>query len=281
MSEPAKKIDLFGSNKPVEVRQKERANEQIERANALVVKTEADANAVTPIIKDIKTLIKQIEEHHAPMKSKAHEAWKAIVAAEKALVDPLKEAITILNKKQSDYLLELDKQRCAEQERIDRERAAKEKAIREKAAALVNDIMKDDVSLAEKIEILEGRFADDTTDETTATVLRAAIRGLELAQESGVSAEEAIAEEVEVAAVTDTPATVQEEAKLDGVVKRLNFDVEVIDMVALCKAIGEGKVPPGVVKVAQGPLNAHAKAMQGADIPGCKVIKKLKTHTRG
>jgi hypothetical protein len=52
-------------------------------------------------------------------------------------------------------------------------------------------------------------------------------------------------------------------------------------MVALCRAIGDGTVPPGVVKTAQGALNSLAKSMQGRNIPGCKTNKQLTTHTRG
>lgn len=287
----AEKIDLFGKGKPAQVRQKDQApaekeisnevNVVVADAKALNVTTADDMNNATAFIKTLKAAKKKVVDFISPLKKKQREALNAIIDREKEMIAPIDEAIDILNKKQTAFVLAEEKRKKEEQARQDRELKLKEEAIKKEAETLVAEILEDDVSVSERIEILSGLLEDEYCPEVKATVIRGAIRGLEMADVHGVDAEEAIREEIEAETMAQTVETVQEEEKIEGVVKRYNFSAEVVDMVALCQAIGEGKVPPGVVKVAQGPLNQYAKAMAGKDIPGCKVSKALKTHTRG
>ena len=281
----AKKIDLFGDNSKTvavepEVQQEQEVNAIVTEAKALVVTNEQQANAVTAFINRCKATIKKIKEHHAPMKQKAHEAWKSTVAAEKALLDPLEQAVKLANKAHADFFAEQERIRKQEQARLERERAEKEKAMIAEAQKRIESLLDDSRSVEEKIEALEVEV-EAGADDITAGIIRASIRALESAGDVTFGTIEALEAEIEAEVTTATVAEVVPETKVSGVVKKYKYTAEVTDMVALCQAIGEGKVPPGVVKVAQGPLNAHARAMQGKEIPGCKVSKTLSTHTRG
>jgi hypothetical protein len=77
---------------------------------------------------DLAAMRKKIEEHHAPLKQKAHEAHKAICNAEKSLLDPIVEAERILKNGIGAY--DLEQRRIAEEAerktRIEQERLAAE-----------------------------------------------------------------------------------------------------------------------------------------------------------
>lgn len=53
--------------------------------------------------------------------------------------------------------------------------------------------------------------------------------------------------------------------------ERKRLEVEVVDLQALCKAIGQGRVPIGCVSANVSALRRHAELNPGQDIPGCKV----------
>lgn len=74
---------------------------------------------------------KQIKEHHAPLKKKAHEAHKAICDAETKLLKPVIEAKTFLSRIIGEWDTEQERIRLTEQRRLE-ERArqiAEEEAI--------------------------------------------------------------------------------------------------------------------------------------------------------
>ena len=61
-------------------------------ASDLVVRTQADSEGAQGLLKEIKTRAKHVEEFFAGMKQSAYDAWKIVVAKEKAFLDPLAAA---------------------------------------------------------------------------------------------------------------------------------------------------------------------------------------------
>ena len=71
-------------------------------------------------------------------------------------------------------------------------------------------------------------------------------------------------------------------AKVDGLSGRKTYSAEVTDMVALCKAIGEGHANVELVQPNSTALNGMARALKhNLNIPGVKVIVKTTTSARG
>ena len=91
-----------------------------------------------------------------------------------------------------------------------------------------------------------------------------------------VFAEEAGASEAEVEAIVSAPVVAVAEPvaptyeRVSAISKRDNWKCRVIDIKALCKAIGAGKVPANYVLANETVLNARAKAdKETLNIPGC------------
>ena len=99
-------------------------------ANALVVTTDAENAAAAEQLKAAHALLKEAKETFEPMKRKALDAHREIVAQEKKIIDPLNDACSIIKSKMSAYVLEQQRlERIAQQER---ERVAREKAEQER-----------------------------------------------------------------------------------------------------------------------------------------------------
>ncbi len=70
-------------------------------------------------------------------------------------------------------------------------------------------------------------------------------------------------------------------ATVDGLSGRKTYKAEVIDMKALCKAIGDGSQPVDLVTANSSALNGMARALKSnLNIPGVKVIVKESTSAR-
>lgn len=96
-----------------------------ERAKSIAVTDQESCERAANVLLDVAAMRKEIQEHHAPLKKKAHEAHKAICDAEAKLLEPVAEAEKILKGAISKY--QLEEQRKAEEAR----RIAEEQAQRE------------------------------------------------------------------------------------------------------------------------------------------------------
>jgi hypothetical protein len=95
---------------------------------------------------------KKIEEHHAPLKQKAHEAHKAICEAEKSLLSPILEAERILKSGIGAY--DLEQRRIAE-ERERKEREEQGRLAAEMLEASIEEAEANGASAEEVAAIIE------------------------------------------------------------------------------------------------------------------------------
>lgn len=122
---------------PVPVDLESRALTWPERASLITIDSEPAFVRAADLLRDIKTLRKEIEEHHAPIVSAALAAHRAAVAARKKLDEPLDQAEREIKRRMGDYQTEQDRLRRVEQARLEAEARAREEARRlEEAAAL-------------------------------------------------------------------------------------------------------------------------------------------------
>lgn len=198
------------------------------RASGITVIDQHTYDIAVEELRGIVAMRKEITDHHAPLKAKAHEAHKAICDAEKKLLNPIDLAERAIKAAISKY--------TAEQLRIAEER---EKAAREEAERLA----------AEEIE---------------AAAVEAEAQGASVEEVTAIITQPVIVPHVAVAPTFHRAV---------GITVPQTFQAEVFDVKALCRAIGEGKVPANYVSPNMTALNQRARAdRQALNIPGVKAV---------
>jgi hypothetical protein len=89
-------------------------------ARALEITDQQSYNLAAERLRAVVALRGEIVDHHAEMKSRSYQAWQAVIAAEKKLLDPVQEAERVYKARLGAYQ--------TEQDRIDREARAKAEA---------------------------------------------------------------------------------------------------------------------------------------------------------
>lgn len=131
----------YGLAPPAELDEKvERVATQLEWAKSLAIATADDYTEAADALKGIKSLTKEIEQCFGPLKQKASEAHKLIVAEEKKQLAPLVEAESFVKRKMLGYQDEQRRIAEAEQRRLqaiadEKARKERERLEREAAAA--------------------------------------------------------------------------------------------------------------------------------------------------
>lgn len=103
-----------------------------ERAQALRIDNDEALMQADEMLLGIKDLEKEIMAHHGPIKRKAHEAWKAVVAAEKRMLEPLRQAEAVIKERTRDYRLKRQREADEAGRKAEKEarRRAEEQALR-------------------------------------------------------------------------------------------------------------------------------------------------------
>ena len=258
---------------------KEKVSPALQEAQALIISSRDDYQAALECVKGVKVLIKQIEEHHKPIKKKLDEAKKTVLDQEKALLAPLQDAERLYKKKMGDYDDEEERkaQEAArkEQERLNR---LAEKAM-EKVNAKLDKLKEAGANIDKQIAELEAMLQDPETTDTEAAAVTAKINSLMVSKgqaESGI--QEAIEKVEELAA--PAPMTVAyQQPKTEGMSSSKTMEVEVVNPMALVKAIASGTIPIGVVKAFD--LVLLKKLVNaGLAIPGVKATPKREIRVR-
>lgn len=137
------------------------------RAAAMMILSDDDFQNASALTKDVKAVQKRVDAYWEPMRESAYTTYKNITDHKKAMLDPLKKAETILKKKMSDYLIEKEKRRKAEEERL-RELARKEveKKLEEAAdAEAQGDMASSEYALVEA-EVMDDMVATVSVGKT-------------------------------------------------------------------------------------------------------------------
>ena len=101
------------------------------RAMEMEIKDDAGLEEAGRITKEVKATQKKVEEYWEPMRASTYAAYKAVTDHKKEMLDPLKNAESILKKKMSAYQVEKERKRREEQERL---RKLAEEEMRKKLA---------------------------------------------------------------------------------------------------------------------------------------------------
>lgn len=104
------------------------------RARAIKILDQMSYNAAASLKLGLMDLRKQIVEHHLEPKRKAFETHKAIVAAEKRILDPVTEAEGIINRSLAVWEREQEAKRLEAERKAREEKAKLEEELRLQAA---------------------------------------------------------------------------------------------------------------------------------------------------
>lgn len=227
----------------VEVEQFKGEGSAIEQqAMALQVVDEGTRAIAGEIRERARQFIKSVKEKFAPAKEKAHQAHVEICALEKGIIDPADKIVKILDKKASNYLLEEDRKRREAQAKIDAETKRREDAERDRLLKLA-------VKQAE----------NGKTEKAEETLQKA--------------------EEVFIPAPVLPSIDKSVKTESGGTSSTKDFDVVVMDPLAVVKEIAAGRLPISAVKVLENVLKNWAKMNRVGDklpqIPGCRVTEKF------
>lgn len=249
----------------------------MELARVLTVENDEQLGQANEHVKGIKALKKEIESTFDPMKKKAHETWKSIVAKEKEFMGPLDMAEGIIKGKMSGYLDILEKERQKEQERV-AELARKE---RERLLNKVNKklelLSQKSFSLQEQVTALETDLEDPEVTETEAEYIRVKIHTLKACIENNNSA--LLDQQVKIEdTYVPEPVMPDNTPKVAGMSQRKEKNVEVRNPMAVVKAVADNKVPISVLDFNMTILKKLSNA--GMVIPGVLVSEKRIIGTR-
>ena len=221
-----------------------------EQAKMIVVKDSVTLAKANDFFLTIKGLRKKIADTFNPIIQKANEAHKEALN-QKALIEaPLIVAEKYLNGQVTDYTREQNRIREEEERRL-REQAIKEEAER-RAKVEAEQFAK-----AAELEALGEK-------EAAESLMQEAI------------------EEKEKPIEVYVPPPVTPKIKLEGATVRTYWHAEIVDLLALCKAIAEGKQPLAYINPDMPLLNTLAgRLKKELSIPGVKAVSTSSVAATG
>lgn len=221
-----------------------------QKAQSIIVKDHESLQKANLFFLDIKALRKKIDETFSPIISAAHKTHQEAIAQRKRVEEPLILAEKWLNGQVTTYHQEQEKKR-REEEELARQKAIKEEMERRKK--------EEDEKLAQAAE-LEAAGATEEAETLIAETVEEIGKPLEI-----------------YIPPLETP-----KVKLEGATVKIFWSAEVIDLKALAKAAGEGRVPLAYIEANMTALNAQARSLKKEmNIPGVRSISTSSMSATG
>lgn len=212
---------------------------------------------------EIKRLGKRADAFFDPMLKTARAAWQSVIDSKKRITEPLAEAEKALK----DGLVAYNDR---ERRRLEAE-AEERRRLQEAQAAEDRRIQAEEIAAAAK------RQADAAVASAAALEAAGETAAAGYALEQATAIEETAKANVAVAAAQPlalAPIAPSAPPKLEGVSFRTTYDAEVVDLIALCRAIGNGTVTSKLVVPDTKVLRQLATAMKDEfSFPGCRLLK--------
>lgn len=236
------------------------------QANSIVVKTAEQEGAAIEFIRGLKDLRQKVVDTFGPMKSKAHAAWKEVVAQENKHMEPLDAAEKTIRGKIIGFQAEQERLRKAEEARLN-ELAQKEQQKRIDAAGKrVNALLEKSSDVAGQIAGLEAELQLDGLNEEDRAAIESRIDMLRLKQDSLNRAVTAKQAEAEMAQYIAPVIAVAPAPKAQGTSSLVKKKAVVNDLMALIKGVATGAVSISVLDPNMSVLDKLMAA--GAVVPG-------------
>lgn len=230
----------------------------VTQANAFVVNDDRSNQEASNIVLRIKNQIKKVSEFFDPMVDGPYQAYKTNYNRRAVVLDPLKEAEEIIKKKSKAWLIEQQRKQ-EEAERKAAEEARKEEERQRKIKEDQERVWREKEEKAKaEAERLEKEIAKAKNETAKAKAEEAAAKARAEAAKAAAKAEERRleAESVFVAAKPIEPVF----QKASGQSLRDNWKAEVVDLMALVKAVAAGRAPISFLQANMKALNDQASS---------------------
>lgn len=236
-------------------------------------------------LKNIKHQLKEIEETERSMTRPLDAFKKQIKDYFRPAIDVRKKVIDIYNRKMGEWYDKVEAERRRQEEEARKAREEAERKAREEQERVEAERRRQEEEDRRAQE--EARRAEEARRRAEQAKSEAERRRQEeearKAREAARKAEEEARKAEEEARKAQEEAIKAEEAALAPVeteipeIKhvRKNYSAEVVDEMALIRAVAEGKEKPGLVVANTKALNAQARALKEMfNITGCKLVVK-------
>ena len=206
-----------------------------QQATSLRITNQVTFEKAGEFLKVIKGLRAKVNAAFDPIIDKAHEAHKEALAQKRKAEAPLVEAEGIIKPRIAGYLQQKERERREEELRLRREAEERERIRLQ----------------AEKDAMIEELVEEDKFEEAAKIIDQEVV--------------------VEPASVhVYVPNNVE---KVEGISVRKNYSAEVVDLMALVKAVAAGQVPVQALQANMVFLNQQARAYkEGLSYPGVRVV---------
>ena len=121
------------------------------RASELQIVDDLSYGMAGELVKQVKIASKKVEEYWEPMRKSTYDAYQAVNTHKSEMADPLKKAEKMIKDKMSSYMMEVERKRKEEEERLrELARQEMESKLREaEEATLMGDDESAEMALAE------------------------------------------------------------------------------------------------------------------------------------
>ena len=252
---------------------------QVREAHALTVRSEEDMMIARSVIQGIKQLKKEIGESCDPIIKSAHETHKKAVAQKNGFIVPLDKAQEVIEGKIGGYLDDVEADRRKEAEKI---RAAAEKErdkVIERANKKIESLITQAGDTEGQIKAIEDELNNPELTDAEVQLLGAKRDKLIVSRDHANRAIQEAADRAEADASVPVPI-LGAAPKVKGISSSVKVIPEVVNPMALVKAVADGRVPTGVIKAWD--LSVIAKLVgAGMIIPGVSTTTKRNVSVRG
>ena len=246
------------------------------QADSLKISDEKGLETARNLVKDIRVLMKMVEESYGPLKKSAHGTWKDIVAEENKQLSPLKLAKGTVEKAMGKYIEVVQEEaRIAEEDRL---KLRNEEIL--KITKRLEKHLEGFAGLKEQITDLEEKLQSGTLSDTQEEVVQNQLTILETKlnnKAETVERNQTQVEEVNVMPVTSSAPAVNLRGVGGG--KKVRIPA-VFNKEALIKAIAEEKAPIDLLDINEGKLKKYVNDFPNCRLPGVNVQTKTKVVVR-
>ncbi len=263
--------------------------------NSLTVLVESEKKAVSKIVQHAKVImiidqssldaaVSWVKDYLKPRKAKAEEffekivgpafrAWKATTAARDEVLGPYEEARKVIDGKIIVY--RTFERRKAEEEARKRQEEERKEAEKRTVAALkkIDRLMEKAAGLQGQVAELQEIISTPESTEEERMAAQAALALIQMKQETTAAKIEEKAAEMEESRFEPPPIVTAETPKAQGMSAFTKKKGEVVDPMALVKAIVNGTVPVAIIK-SWDQKKIDDLLNMGITLPGVRVSEK-------
>lgn len=250
-------------------------------ALTLTVSTVAEKEIAVSEMNLVNGLIKKVKETFGPIKKKTDEAHKEVVAQEKRHLLPLETAILTIKQKIGTFDLEMKRRREEEERKaLEEAQRAHEEQLAE-AQKMIDEILAKTQDVDETIDLINMELKRDDLTEIERQKLESQLEiSYAIKENNQEKVEEIHARASEPVFVPPTPRLVVPDTKTKGASTRFELVPQVVNKMALIKAVANGTVPDTVFDVNMGALKKYVNMMKRAT-PGVSCEERAVVSGRG